>query len=588
MKISIVVLILSICSIAFADKPSVVISSDATSIFQNESFQFTVSFNNFDGEISMSETKGLEKFNVIGGPYQSSSNRWESINGETKSVTSIVLTYSLRPKFGGSIKLGPFKAKSGDKEYSSNTITIRVYKQGDSIPADKQKNQAYIRTVVSNKNPYPGETIRVDYFLYITPDMDIRAPKLVDSPKMKGFIKKDIKLSDNRELVQKIYGGIKYRTLHVLSYYLTPTASGKYNVESLVLDVPFKEKKRRRRRSFDPFMDDDIFSGFRSYKEKRLSSDPVTVNVKSFPSEGKPSGFNGLSGNFSIKSSFDKDSVKVNEAITIKFKVRGKGNFNDLQSLGINFPNDFEIYDPVRKESLSGDNRGWVEFEYVVIPRFPGDYEISPEKIFFFNPKSKKYQTAETQKISLKVYGKANNSMVIPNNITRKEIKVLGKDIRYIKKGKGIEKNNISIQNYLLLSLGIIFLPFFSYLFALKSGKIDKNSLKRAKAYKSFMKIYRKSKQEIESNNIKEFYSLTELAVFTYFADKLNKSTSGIIPDEIYFMLSESSVSDDVIASLKDILDRCSLNKFITSSIDEAKSDFRNLPLLLEKIEEVL
>ena len=261
---------------------------------------------------------------------------------------------------GGNIVLGPFKAKAGDKEYSSNTITMKVYKQGDNIPKDKQKKQSYIRTIVSNLDPYPGETIRVDYYLYITPDLDIRSPKLVDSPKMKGFVKKDIKLSDNRGLVQKIYKGVKYKTLHVLSYYLTPTASGKYNIESLVLDVPFKEQKKRRRRSAfnDPFFDDDIFSGFRSYKDKRITSNPITIDVKPFPEEGKPNLFNGLSGDFTIKTSFDKDSIEVNEALTIKFKVSGKGNFNALQNLDINFPDDFEVYDPVRKEKLNGNNRG--------------------------------------------------------------------------------------------------------------------------------------------------------------------------------------------------------------------------------------
>ena len=86
MKKSILILILSIFSIVLADGPNVEISADATSIFQNETFQFTVSFNNFDGQISMSGTKGLEKFDVVGGPQQSSSNRWENINGKSKAV----------------------------------------------------------------------------------------------------------------------------------------------------------------------------------------------------------------------------------------------------------------------------------------------------------------------------------------------------------------------------------------------------------------------------------------------------------------------------------------------------------------------
>ena len=133
-----------------------------------------------------------------------------------------------------------------------------------------------------------------------------------------------------------------------------------------------------------------------------------------------------------------------------------------------------------------------LEFEYVVIPRFPGEYEISPESLTFFNPKTKKYQSVGLSKIALNVYGEANKSMGVPNNITRKEIKILGQDIRYIKKGDLLKRGDVKISNYLLISLGIIFLPLFSYLFALKSGKIDKNSLKRAKAYKSFMKIYKK------------------------------------------------------------------------------------------------
>ena len=53
-------------------------------------------------------------------------------------------------------------------------------------------------------------------------------------------------------------------------------------------------------------------------------------------------------------------------------------------------------------------------------------------------------------------------------------------------------------------------------------------------------------------------------------------------------MLSEKDVAEDVVSSLKEILDRCSLNKFIASSMDEAKLDLKNVPVVLEKIEEVL
>ena len=71
--------------------------------------------------------------------------------------------------------------------------------------------------------------------------------------------------------------------------------------------------------------------------------------------------------------------MKTNDAVTIKLVISGTGNLKLLSNPEIEFPEDFEVYDPkvdskvrLTSEGLSGTR----VIEYLAIPRHAGNYSL--------------------------------------------------------------------------------------------------------------------------------------------------------------------------------------------------------------------
>ena len=80
-----------------------------------------------------------------------------------------------------------------------------------------------------------------------------------------------------------------------------------------------------------------------------------------------------------MATSLSADTVNANDAITYKVTFRGTGNLKLLKAPTINFPLDFEVYDPKESRDLNITENGMagsVSFEYLIIPRYSGDYSF--------------------------------------------------------------------------------------------------------------------------------------------------------------------------------------------------------------------
>ena len=121
-------------------------------------------------------------------------------------------------------------------------------------------------------------------------------------------------------------------------------------------------------------------------REEIISSKSLKINVRELP-KPKPKGFLGAVGNFKISSEIDKSELKANDAITLKIKLTGTGNIELIEPFKINFPDDFEVYDPKVSDKIfeGGNKRSIKNFEYLLIPRFKGNYEIPTYQFISFN-----------------------------------------------------------------------------------------------------------------------------------------------------------------------------------------------------------
>jgi hypothetical protein len=584
---NILFLILAVTAALNAQK-AVKMTVSASEMFKNDTFELEIRLENFDSDVSIQYPQFAD-LAKLSGPYQSSST--SIINGSmTKSLS---LNYQFAPKKTGKITIEPAVVTDGKGTYTSNALTITVFEQGQNAQASGSKDM-FLTVNVSSKNVYVGEMIKVDYTLYIKPEIKINMPSLLEEPKFTNFVKDQVEFSREKAstLTQVIYNGQKYHTLPVRSYWLTPTSSGEKVIDPLSLNVPVEAKKKKRSPFNDPFFDDGIFGGFTNYADKSVLSDDVKITVNPIPETGRPADFTGAVGSFKIVSSVDNTAISVNDGVTLKVTVSGKGNLSDITLPQPSIPKDFEIYDPKRTVLLdkNSKNSGKVVYEYLLLARTPGEHKITNITLSYFDSGEKKFKTVSGGEHTITVTGSAAAQTVQrPAGYSRRDVEVLASDIRYIKKTmKDVYeiKDKVfdagKLGSYLGGSVLLMLISFFGRIYLLKNLN-DTALSRRKKAVKNANKRLKYSIKALEAGDLSAFYKTLDEALLKFIADKFNISHAGIISDEIIIKLKEKNVDDQSLNGLKELLLKSASFQFAP-----VKPDSKEMSADLEKARNIM
>jgi hypothetical protein len=345
-----------------------------------------------------------------------------------------------------------------DKEIISEPVSIKIVKANNQ---QKQKSSSisdnlYISVNATKRNITVGEQIIVTYKLHTR--LDLENTELSSLPNLNGFWKKDLETSSRFK--REVINGVPYNTAVIKKSVLTAQKSGELIIDPMQVSCSIRIANQNNRR--DPFA--NFFNSYNT-REEIISSKSLKINVKELP-KPKPKGFFGAVGNFKISSEIDKSELKANDAITLKIKLTGTGNIELIEPFKINFPDDFEVYDPKVSDKIfeGGNKRSIKNFEYLLIPRFKGNYEIPAYQFIFYNPKTKKYVNQKTKKHTITVLESDNNegSSI---SFNQQKVESSKKDINYIKtiiitfEKEIIEKDN-NLMYYILFFLPILIIFF--------------------------------------------------------------------------------------------------------------------------------
>jgi hypothetical protein len=389
----------------------------------------------------------------------------------------------------------------------------------------------------------------------------------VKLPDFKGFHSQEIERPANARWSQEHYNGRNYYTTVYRQFVLFPQQSGKLSIEPARFDATVEKVVQ----SDDPF--EAFFNGGGNVVsvKKTLTTPTININVLPLPA-GKPEGFSGGVGEFNISSSINSESVKTNDAITVKLIISGTGNLKLLHDPEIKFPEDFEVYDPkvdnqskITPEGMSGSK----VIEYLAIPRHPGDYKIPGVKFSYFDTKTKSYKTLTTDDYNVHVEkGAGNADNVIANFTNKEDLKVLGEDIRYIKlndvelqeRGKFFYGSTIFWMLYIIpaLILAAILIAYRKQ--AAANANVAKTRTK--KANKVATKRMKAAGKLLSENNKEAFYDEVLKALWGYISDKLNIPVSQLTKDNVSEKLAASGVSEELTSELLATLDECEFARF--------------------------
>lgn len=584
----------------FADDIRFTASVNKTQVATGEVFEVTFSIN---GNADHFAPPNFSGFQVVAGPNVSTS--MTSVNGNMTMSNSY--SYDLVPTKVGTFTIGPASIVANGHTLNTNAIRITVVKgrpvpqnsrsrqmqydddgvQEQATPVDVSK-QLFIRAVVDKTHVYQGEQITVNYRVYTRVGiMDNQVDKL---PELNGFWSQDI--TDQKQNAQwktETVNGLRYNVADVKQVILFPERSGNLTLDPLGMTFIARIPAPSR-----DFMD-QFFGGAFEDKKLKLKSPPVTIHVDPLPEAGKPEGYDGAVGAFSIHASVDKNSLKANEAINFNIKVTGKGNIKLLKNLNVVFPADFEKYDPKVTDTITSKVNGIAgsrTYNYLLIPRHQGTYTIDPVKFSYFNPATGRYVTLATKPFQINVAKGANESNVTALSLADKQdIKLLDKDIRYIKTGSAhLSKEGDEFMGsalyYLLLLLGpVLAIGAFVYRKWYEKNNSDIVKVKSRKASKIAAKHLASAQQQLINKNHKAFYDDLFKGIYGYLSDKLNIPYANLDKETIAAALKAHKVSESLIRQLEDTLDLCDMARYAPVTGIAERDVFEKAKTMINDIE---
>ena len=569
------------------------VSNDMIEVGQR--FQVTFTVNASGGKFNPPPFTG---FQIVSGPNRSQNVQY--INGNVSQSNS--LSYILQATKKGNFTIGSASIDVNGSNYKTKPIKIKVVdanpngsnahrnnQNQQKSDGDALSKQVFLKATVDKRSAYVGEKITVTYKLYY--QLNLRNLDLESTPSMVGFWTHDVhSLTDQAISSREQINGKVYEVALLQQTVLYPQRSGELTIESLSLKMSVQAGAKRARSIRE------MMFGAYEYKDIIAKSKPIKLNIKPLPSNGKPSNFSGAVGQYNMRMSANKDSVVANEAIDVKIEISGSGNLPLIGAPKLNFPNDFEVYDPETKDRVKiGANgaNGSKSFKYLVIPRHSGTFNLEPYSFSYFDLASKTYKTINAEPISFEV-GRGNDEENVVYSPNRKEeIELLNTDIRYIHLNDIMLVSSTgffyqSTSFYALIVLAIALAVLFYFLAKkLKIRNADYVGMRKSKANKLAKKRLAKAKSHLDSNNKAAFYEEISIALHGYFADKFNISIAELSQEKIIELLENESGSEEIRNEIRTVLEEAEMARFAPESSINATILYEKSADIIRKMEDL-
>lgn len=563
--------------IACACFSQVIRVSTPSRVEAGENFRVSFKVTTQDVDDFRSGLHSTDVVEVIAGPYTSSESSFQMVNGHTSSSSSITYTYTLYAAKSGVYNIPAAHARVGGKQISSRPVKVTVvgsaqgrgnnspkmHEDDNYQPHMKAAGSAisgrdlFIKVSANKKKVYEQEPILLTYKVYTLVDLTQLEGKM---PELTGFHTQEIPLPQQKSFHIERVNGKPYRTVTWSQYVMYPQMTGKMEIPS----ITFKGIVVQQNRSVDPF--EAFFNGGSGYVEVKRNIVAPSIKIDVLPLPHKPANFSGGVGKFNISAQLNKNELKAGDPLSLRIVVGGIGNLKLIKQPVVNFPKDWDKYDPkvTDKTKLTSNGlEGNMIYDILAVPRNQGHYTIPPVELTYYDTSLNQYKTIKTQSFEIEVAkGYGSRSSVVDYS------KDQPKDIKDIKKG---EAELHSVDNFFfgsvgyLMSLLIPFAAFVALLVIFRKRAIDNADLvkmKGKKANKIATKRLRQANKLMLAGKTNEFYDEVLRALWGYVGDKLNMPAEKLSRENISEKLQSHNVDDNTISKFLSAIDDCEMMRF--------------------------
>ena len=323
------------------------------------------------------------------------SNESYNVNGKLKIRSNYNITYTIFSGTRGIKKIEQIKVDAGEGEQSVQSINIDVMNK----PARPSK--IFVEAVVDKEKVYKGEGLNVDYYVYISDEVEAIANgvDIREYPKLNSFIKRYIKKPMYVESVK--YDGYTLKRSILYSARIYPQKTGTLKIDAIDISVEY--------------MSYQLGSG-RTRVVDRFRSKQLSLEVVDLPNDNKKKNFLGLIGKHQFKLTAKKEKYFVNEPVEITLEVTGPGELEQLAAPKLFSGSNLEEFEVKTELQELNEFNAKKIFEYVFLARNEVTIPESNLDVSYFLSEENKYEYFSLSIPQLIILGKSNNSMLEVNN----------------------------------------------------------------------------------------------------------------------------------------------------------------------------
>ncbi len=507
------------------------------------------------------------------------------VNG--KSASMIAYNYILLPTKTGTLHIPPITVTADGKTVKTEEIAINVRADGSTqsaaapaasapqsrrsvdVPAEGLRPLFMTATVDTDK-AYVGQQILLRVQLLRRPDIQFTSQARYNEPEVTGFLVEPLK----QQKYMTAINGAQYEVTE-LPYALFPTSDGQFAVGSAQIEVAVRTQMDQA----DP---NSFFENFFGRSQvARLSTRGIPVSVRAMP-KNKPANFSGAVGRYKMTAKLDATDLEVSKPVNLVLAVEGVGNIKALKEPFLPDLKGFRRYETISTSKVETGDRflhGRKEFKILLMPQASGNLVIPSAQLAYFDPSQNDFVIETTPEIQVSV--KPGNlaastgqdrPAVVPPGAVAEGIRVIEKDIRFIKAGRltPIAPPLYAREWFILLNT---LPPLFAIAAVLvrrgRTHRRDNAGIYRARsAARNARRRLAAAKKAISATDPAVFYGPIQAALGGYIADKLSVAAAGLTRDSIEKALGDGGVDESTRSAVHELMEHADAARFAPSSIE--------------------
>ena len=587
---------------ARASEPSFAARVDRTEVGQGDSFTLEITLSVENGRVDNYRAPELRGFRVLS-EHPSQSTQVQMGGGQTFMRQVYGWHYEVLTLEKGNFSVGPARVRVDGKELRTEKIAITVVEAAQGAPtrrsralprgipnpglpfpgfgigddeppaADTAGNRGrrnFVRVQPSKLKAYVGDQITVDWFLYLTERQDKYSTTA--EPRTDGFWVEDRTVPTNRgglALNEQSYEGRTYLVAPLIKKVLFPLHPGRLTISPLESEISRV----------------DFFGA--TLRTERLKAEPVTIEVLPLPTAGQPPKFDSSAvGRFTLQAEVDRDHVNVGEAVTLKLTIKGQGNLRKLAVPPLPRLDGWKAYEPKVSVTLDQGEQisGSKTVEYLLLPERPGETNIAPFTLAFFDPERGSYASERSNALRIEVSPEGTPAGAHPAGATTGPVatttpsspggeNVLALDIRPLRNRPTLHRDlGTSFYQSRGLLMVVVVPPvtlaltaFFGFVRERLSKETE--SARRRKLRRLARRRLRTADAHLREGRLVQAFGEIERVLRECVTGKLGQPIAGMSLDELRSALSRAGLSPELVTDILSALENCDRARFAPGSL---------------------